>query len=418
MLAGIAPLAWKKAILRSLGTFRIVGEENECNNKGQTQDIPGLAFEDTWELPSDKADVKIVISSNLPRGQVPEGWNLLISVMKNVLEGYEKIVSINEEEKPREVKRVIFVLKQLGFDEITPGKTFGAYLEVMDRMVNGIRDLETRISKMSSNLYYEIPTLQVKTRCTPRLICNGQKWVPDYKDMSFEKLSENETVMKSPDLKFLSPGQLRQQIDEKLKGILKKMEDNAARYKKAAECSEHKYQLYDLQFPSAPDECRRLEAQIENSKLQLQLIAQQRKDLKKQLDDWGNKKSGKITALENSITKNNADILKKKEELRLAIQQKNNYEKDKLLDPVQRQLFIKELNEKIARLQNEISVLEVQNSVNKKDLAYLKGTAFEEDIAAKNKELDNEEKVENTRMADLEKKLTDCKAKENLYKPK
>ena len=417
LLTGIAPQAWKNAILRSLRSFRIVGEENQCSNKGQTQDIPGLAFEDTWELPSDKADVKIVISSNLPRGHVPEGWNMLIAGMKLVLEGYEKIVSLTEEAKPDEVKRIIFVLKQLGFDEITPQKVFGGYLEVMDRIVNGVRDLESRISNMSSDLYYEIPAHQVKTRCIPRLICTGEKWVPDYRNMSFEKLSENETMIKSPDLKFLSPGQLRQQLDEKLKGILEKMKNAASNYENAKDCNNHKYQLYDLQFPSAPDECKRLEAQIENSKYQLQFIEQQRKDLKKQLDDWGSTKWGKIAALESSIAKNNTAIAKKKEELRLAIQQKKNYENDKLLDPDKRLLFIKELNEKIAQLQAEVNVLEMQNSINKKDLAYLKGTAFEEDIAAKNRELDNEEKMQNTRKADLEKKLVDCKAKEKLYKP-
>ena len=418
LITGIAPQAWKNAILRSLRSFRIVGEENQCSNKGQTQDIPGLAFEDSWELPSDKADVKIVISSNLPRGHVPEGWNMLIAGMKLVLEGYEKIVSITEEAKPDEVKRVIFVLKQLGFDEITPQKVFGAYLEVMDRMVNGIRDLESRISNMSSDLYYEIPTREIKTRCIPRLICNGEKWLPDYRNMSFEKISEKETLIKSPDLKFLSPGQLRVQLDEKLKGILEKMKNNMEKYAKAAACNEHRSQLYGLQFPSAPDECKRLEAQIENCKLQLELIEQHRKDLKKQLDDWGNSKSSKIAALEKSIAKNNTDIAKKKEELRLAIQQKHNYENDKLLDPAQRLLFIREINEKIARLQTEINALEVQNSVNKRELDYLKGTAFEEDIAVKNKELDNEEKVQNSRKSDLEKKLVDCKANEKLYKPR
>jgi len=307
------------------------------------------------------------------------------------LEGYHKVEFI-----PVEIEEYT----ELTIDgSLTNAVTF--YLEALRDVNAGLSKLGKRMNNMSLRVYWEIPTIEIKGECIPRMVCDNGKWKPDREYMEFREISRKKGTLRAPNKDFMTLKQVEDDLQRYYYDKLDELEADEINYRNVAgRCDESKKQLWKIDFPVNIDQCPTIEYNIQQKQHEILSLTQIQKKLDTELKEWLTKllpaekgrlnerlmdiladiraKEGEIPRLEtlrDNYLKNNLEgkaaqigtqikFLKEDIELLRGFKLKSNKELQKISSGKKEA----EMNKNIAKIQDQVSKLKKDKESLKKQL--------------------------------------------------
>ncbi len=416
LLTGIAPLEWKDCMMEMLKSFhatnaKAVSEPDKSCSGSDILELPELAFEDNWMVPDPKGKLKITISPNLPRNAVPYAWHDIISITRELVSKIEELNDHFEEKEEGGVLKDVFefAVDYLEVPQITPGQLADAYLNVMDKMITAVAGLEGKISNMYVDFSYELPYINVKTKCIPRFKCVNGKWQRDISDMSFQKISETR-LKESHTWNHQTPGQLSGKEAE-VEKIPVQLKENADKVNKQ-ECGQHRYKLLDLNWPPDPKKCEQLEKSLALLREQLKAYQAEKQQLAKELKEYGDSKFKNIDKTKALIAAKNAELKLVQQKLATAMAKKKGYEANQSqMAPELFEKLMKEVNQEIVNLNLSVRNVHLDIASLNERLKILQSDQFEQINYKRTQFVNGEITRLNSEIAYIEKELEACRKK-------
>ncbi len=419
-LVGSAPIEWKTAVLAMLGTFAVTGAapaplESGCA-PGATLPVPGLAFEDTWMLPDPAGTLRITLSPNLPRREVPAAWHDLIAATRKAVGQIEHLdTKLEPKEDPaKEIEVLEAVVEDLEIPQITPGQLADAYLAVLDKVIAGIGSLEGRISNMAVDLTVELPYLEVRTACIPRFRCVKGQWEPDHGTMDFERRGEARRVDRKV-FRHLSPGLLRQKEAELQ--VLPRRLGEQARKVSEGECGQHRHKLHGLAWPPKPDTCARLDLELQKAKAAVGRLEAERKDLQQARAAEAREAPGRLEVARKDLARAETELKAAREELARAREAKRNLELNKKqMEPGRFEAQFAEAEAKVQARNARLDQVKEEHAQAKARLSSLESGRVRADLERRLRALDGDLVQAQAEAARLASELKACREKEQALR--
>jgi len=282
---------------------------------------------------------------------------------------------------------------------LTNAVTF--YLEALRDVNAGLSKLGKRMNNMSLRVYWEIPTIEIKGECIPRMVCDNGKWKPDREYMEFREISRKKGTLRAPNKDFMTLKQVEDDLQRYYYDKLDELEADEINYRNVAgRCDESKKQLWKIDFPVNIDQCPTIEYNIQQKQHEILSLTQIQKKLDTELKEWLTKllpaekgrlnerlmdiladiraKEGEIPRLEtlrDNYLKNNLEgkaaqigtqikFLKEDIELLRGFKLKSNKELQKISSGKNEA----EMNKNIAKIQDQVSKLKKDKESLKKQL--------------------------------------------------
>ncbi|MEO0898944.1 MAG: hypothetical protein AAFY71_21210 [Bacteroidota bacterium] len=328
------PTAWKNILLRSAKTFRIkqvpIPEGGiECYGK-EAKLMESKALINTFQIPAQKStqEFKFVVSPVLPRNPVPkESWAKIISGIKLALDNaprtqmaikvkspdrlddirdmmdqsFQRSNMVVEYAKQYSIECVMQTLTDM--DGPTYIKAIKFYLDAMESCINGISGLESKISNMSANVYWQVPYTTIKAKCIPRMTCYKGKWDPDYYYAESREISRSEGLERS-DRRFLTPRQVERE-KERVAAYIEKLERNLSALESNADrslCDKALQRFSDRDFWKQTETCARIERKLDGLYQQKNLLQPEIVLFQEVWDSYRTEKTGRIRSLSSQLT--------------------------------------------------------------------------------------------------------------------
>jgi len=227
------------------------------------------------------------------------------------------------------------------------------YLKALRDVNNGLSKLGKRMENMSLRLYWEIPIIEIKGECIPRMVCKDGTWQPDRKYMEFREISRTTKTYRAPNKDFMTIKQVADDLNRYYYAKMDALEEDEINFKNVLErCKTSQRDLWKIDFPVNFDTCPIIENSIQLKQHELLRLNDLREDLKEALGAWLNiLKPAEVARLNERLAEIAIDIQKKEKEIpRLETLRLNYVNNNQMAQAAQTANRIRFLREDIALL--------------------------------------------------------------------
>ena len=299
-------------------------------------------------------------------------------------------------------------IQQAGFSKITlsasPVTAARYYMDAMRVMSEGISGIGKTINNQSMRVYWEIPIVEIKGECVPRMTCKDGKWIPDKQKSVYREISRDTTVWRAPNKAFQSLKEAKDDLNKYFYADMEKFEAEGEEYKNSADrCKKCDQSLWQVYFPIHFDVCPAIEGKLQLNQYEIWFQEQLQTTRKDEMQRWlSSLKPAEYLRLQGAMTTLQLRIDDMESEL---VKQK------RLLEEFQRQGDTANAGltaKKIQFLNEDIALLRSMFAESNAEMEVLKSGKRENDMSkeltAISEELIRLKKVQ----TDLKKELATC----------